>query len=169
MTFLGDTKFETIADTNMNCLHPPPVTIFIHTLLHPHFLHHLATIPYILSLWVSQGQVSQVSTPTHIQPIQCFPLPCWGPGDSPGSINMSISARFLLSYSLDLQSLGSCWNRVDGNRWESSDITDLHDAVVAFFWSRQTDLKFPLTDKCFSCGGSLWFSRTFISWGSPTS
>ena len=37
-------------------------------------------------------------------------------------------------------------------RWESSDITDLHGAVVAFSWSRWTDLKFPLTDKCFPWG-----------------
>ena len=105
MKFLGDTKVETIADTNMNCLYPPPVAVFTHTPLHPHFLHHLATTPYILSLWVSQGQVSELSTPSHIQPIQCFPLPYWGAGDLPGSINVSISARFLLSPSLDLQSL----------------------------------------------------------------
>ena len=46
-------------------------------------------------------------------------------------------------------------------RWGSSDITDLHGALVAFSWSRQTDLKFSLTDKCFSCGISLWFFQDF--------
>ena len=85
---------------------PPPVAVVTHTPLHPHFLHHLAAIPYILSLWVSQVQVSQVSAPSHIQPIQCLPLPCWGPGNLPGSADVSISARFLLSPSLDLHSLG---------------------------------------------------------------
>ena len=65
--------------------------------------------------------------------------------------------------------LGPCWNREMVTRWESSDITDLHGAVVAFSWSRRTDQKFPLTDKSFPCGISLWFSRTFTSWGSPNS
>ena len=86
--------------------HPPPVAVVTHTPLHPHFLHHLAAIPYILSLWVSQVQVSQVSASSHTQPIQCLPLPCWGPGNLPGSADVSISARFLLSPSLDLHSLG---------------------------------------------------------------
>ena len=86
--------------------HPPAVAVVTHTPLHPHFLHHLAAIPYILSLWVSQVQVSQVSAPSHIQPIQCFPLPCWGPGNLPGSADVSISATFLLSPSLDLHSSG---------------------------------------------------------------
>ena len=76
MKFLGDTKVETIADTNVSWLHPPPVAVFTYSPLHPLFLHHLATTPYILSLWVSQGQVTQVSIPSHIQPIQCFSLPC---------------------------------------------------------------------------------------------
>ena len=48
---------------------------------------------------------------------------------------------------------------------ENSDITDFHPALVAFSWSRRTDLKFPLTNKCFSWGVSWWFSRTFTSWG----
>ena len=86
--------------------HPPPGAVVTHAPLHPHFLHHLAAIPHILSLWVSQVQVSQVSAPSHIQPIQCFALPCWGPGDLPGSAVVSISARFLLSPSLDPHSLG---------------------------------------------------------------
>ena len=46
--------------------------------------------------------------------------------------------------------LGPCWNWEDGNDMGKSDITDLHGALVAFSWSRQTDLKFPLTNKCFS-------------------
>ena len=82
--------------------HPPALAVVTHTPLHPHFQHHLAAIPYILSLWVSQVHVSQVSSPSHIQPIQCLPLPCWGPGDLPGSADVSIFARFLLSPSLDL-------------------------------------------------------------------
>ena len=86
--------------------HPPAVAVVTHTPLHPHFLHHLAAIPYILSLWISQVQVSQVSTSSHIQSIQCFPLPCWGPGNLPGSADVSISARSLISPSLDLHSLG---------------------------------------------------------------
>ena len=133
----------------------------------PHFLHHLAAIPY--SLWVSQVQVSQASAPSHLQPIQCFPLPCWGPGTLPGSADVSIFSRFLLSPSLDLHSLCHVGAEETVTTWESSDITDLHGAVEAFSWSRRTDLKFPLTDKCFPCGVSLWFSRTFTSWGSPTS
>ena len=56
--------------------HPPPGAAVTHAPLHPHFLHHLAAIPHILSLWVSQVQVSQVSAPSHIQPTHCFPLPC---------------------------------------------------------------------------------------------
>ena len=147
---------------------PPPVAVVTHTPLH-HFLHHLAAIPYILSLWISQVQVSQVSTSSHIQSIQCFPLPCWGPGDLPGNVDVSIFARFLLSPSLDLHSLGHVGTGVMVMRWESSDITDLHGAVVAFSWSRRTDQKFPLTDKSFPCGVSLWFSGTFTSWGSPNS
>ena len=135
----------------------------------PHFLHHLAAIPYILSLWVSQVQVSQVSAPSHIQPIQCLPLPCWGPGDLPESADVSISAMFLLSPSLDLHSLGHDGTGKMVMRWESSDITDLHGALVAFSWSRRTDLKFPLTNKCFSWGVSWLYSRIFTSWGSPNS
>ena len=133
---------------------PPPVAVVTHTPLHPHFLHHLAAIPYILSLRVSQVQVSQVSAPSHIQPIQCLPLHCWGPGDLPGSANVSISARFLLSPSLDLHSLGHVETGKMVTRWESSDITDLHGALVAFSWSRRTDLKCPLTNKYFSWGVS---------------
>ena len=106
MKFMGGTNVENIEDTNVNWLHPPPVADFTHTPLHTDFLHHLAAVPYILSLWVSQVQVSQVSAPSHIKPIQCFPLPCWGPGDLPGSADVSISARFLLSPSLDLHSWG---------------------------------------------------------------
>ena len=59
-----------------------------------------------------------------------------------------------------------CWNRVDRNEVGKF----RHHWVTwcsAFSWSRWTDLKFPLTDKCFSCGVSLWLSRTFTSWGSP--
>ena len=56
--------------------HPPPGAVVAHSPLHPHFLHHLAAIPHLPSLWVSQVPVSQVSAPPHIQPIQCFPLPC---------------------------------------------------------------------------------------------
>ena len=52
MKILGNTNIETIADTKVNGLHPPPVAVFTHTPLHPHFLHRLAKIPYILSLWV---------------------------------------------------------------------------------------------------------------------
>ena len=102
--------------------HPPPVAVLTHTPLHPHFLHHHAAIPY--SLWVSQVQVSQVSDPSHIQPIQCFPLPCWGPGNLPGNADMSISARSLISPSLDLHSLGQVGSGEMVTRWESSDITD---------------------------------------------
>ena len=141
------------------CLHPPPVAVVTHTPLHPHFLHHLAAIPIILSLWVSQVQVSQVSAPSHIQPIQCFPLPCWGPGNLPGSADVSISATFLLSPSLDFHSLGHVGAGEMVRRWESSDITDLHGSVVAYSWSRRTDLKFLLTSKYFPCGIPLWFSR----------
>ena len=65
--------------------------------------------------------------------------------------------------------LGPCWNRVNGNKMGKFWHHWLHDAVVAFSWCRWTDLKFPLTDKCFPCGVSLWFSRTFTSWGSPNS
>ena len=149
--------------------HPPAVAVVTHTPLHPHFLHHLAAIPYILSLWVSQVQVSQVSAPSHIQPIQCLPLPCWGPGDLPESADVSISAMFLLSPSLDLHSLGHDGTGKMVMRWESSDITDLHGALLAFPWSRRTDLRSPLTNKCFSWGVSWWFSRIFTSWGSPNS
>ena len=147
--------------------HPPALAVITHTPLHPHFLHHHAAIPY--SLWVSQVQVSQVSATSHIQPIQCFPLPCWGPGNLPGSADVSIFSRFLLSPSLDLHSLGHVGAEETVTTWESSDITDLHGAVVAFSWSRRTDLKFLLTNKYFPCGVSMWFSRTFTSWGSPTS
>ena len=48
--------------------------------------------------------------------------------------------------------LRPCWNRVDGNKRESSDITDLHAAVVTLSWPRWTNLKFPLTDKYFPWG-----------------
>jgi len=54
MKFLGCTKIEAEEGTNVNGLHPPPVAVFTHTPLHPHFLHHLAKTPYILSLWVLQ-------------------------------------------------------------------------------------------------------------------
>ena len=114
MKFLRDTEFETIADTSMNWLHPA-VAVFTHTALHPHFLHHLATIPYILSLWVSQVQVSQVSTPSHIQPIQCFTLPLLrprGPTRKHQCVHFCKVPPLSLSGSLFL---GLCWNRVDGN------------------------------------------------------
>ena len=114
MKFLGDTEFETIADTSMNWLHPA-VAVFTHTPLHPHFLHHLATIPYILSLWVSQVQVSQVSTPSHIQPIQCFTLPLLRPR---GPTRKHQCVHFCKVPPLSLSGssfLGLCWNRVDGN------------------------------------------------------
>ena len=114
MKFLGDTEFETIADTSMNWLHPA-VAVFTHTALHPHFLHHLATIPYILSLWVSQVQVSQVSTPSHIQPIQCFTLPLLRPR---GPTRKHQCVHFCKVPPLSLSGssfLGLCWNRVDGN------------------------------------------------------
>ena len=35
--------------------------------------------------------------------------------------------------------------------------------------SRRTDLEFPLTDNCLTCGAPLWFSWTFTSWRYPTS
>ena len=60
-------------------------------------------------------------------------------------------SRFVLSPSLDLHSLGHVGTGAMVMRWESSDITDLHGAVVAFSWSRRTDQKFPLTDKSFPC------------------
>ena len=88
-----------------------PGAVVAHSPLHPHLLHHLAAIPRIPSLWVSQVPVSQVSAPPHIQPIQCFPLPCWGPGDRPGNAYVSISARFLLSPSLDRHSWGHVGTR----------------------------------------------------------
>ena len=149
--------------------HPPAVAVVTHTPLHPHFLHHLAAIPYILSLWVSQVHVSQVSAPSHIQPIQCLLLPCWGPGNLPGSADVSISATFLLSPSLDFHFLDHVGAGEMVTRRESSDIIDLHGSVLAFSWSRWTELKFLLTNKYFPCGVSMWFSRTFTSWGSPTS
>ena len=88
-----------------------PGAVVAHSPLHPHLLHHLAAIPRIPSLWVSQVQVSQVSTPSHIQLIQCFPLPCWGPRDLWGNADVSISARFLLSPSLDRHSWGHVGTR----------------------------------------------------------
>ena len=147
---------------------PPPVAVVTHTPLHPHFLHHLAAIPYILSLWVSQ--VRSVKCQLHLI-FSLFNVSL-SPAEAQGTYQEIQMCPFFKVPSLSLSGssfLGPWWNKVDGNEMGNSDITDLHDAVVASSWSRRTDLKFPLTNKCFSWGVSWWFSRTFTSWGSPTS
>ena len=72
MKLLGDRKVETIADTNVNWLHPPPVAVFTHTPLHPHFLHRIATIPYILMTvgFTSSGQSSVNSISVQFSSVQ---------------------------------------------------------------------------------------------------
>ena len=97
-----------------------------------------------------QSSVSSISDSAY----SMFPSPLLRPREPTGKCRCLHFCR-VPSLSLSGSSfLGPCWNKVDGNGWESSDITDLHGAVEAFSWSRRTDLKFPLTDKCFPCGVS---------------
>ena len=98
MKFLGDAKAETIADTNVNWL------FLLRWLSSPTL--HWSSFPaspcshsiHSITLGFT-SPVSQMSAPSHIQPIQCFPLPCWGPGNLPGNTDVSI---FQGSFSLPL-------------------------------------------------------------------
>ena len=60
-----------------------------------------------------------------------------------------------------------CWNRVDCNKIGKFWHHWLIGAVVAFSWSRRTDLKFPLTNKCFSCGLILVIFQDIHKLGIP--
>ena len=149
MKFLGDTKAETTADTKVIWLILPrgcrrPLSTASSSPASPcsHSTHSI-TLGFPSP---GQSSVSSISYSAY----SLFPSPLLRPGDLPGSADVSISARFLLSPSLDPHSWGHVGTRWMVTRWESSDITDLHGAVVAFSWSRWTDLKFRLTDKCFS-------------------
>ena len=114
MKFLGDTKVETIADTNMNCLHPPPVAVFTHTPLHPHFLQpcnhsiHSITLGFTK---LGQSSVKSVSYSAY----SMFPSPLLAPR---GPTRKHRCVHFCKVPSLSLSEssfLGPCWNRVVGN------------------------------------------------------
>lgn len=74
----------------------------------------------------------------------------------------SISARFLPPPSSGSPFL--CYNE---ERWISSDITDLCDAIVAFSLPTGTNLEFPLSGKYLSYRAPLWLSTTFTSGDIP--
>ena len=98
---------------------PPPVAVVTHT---PLILISCITLQPLHTFYHSgfhKSRSSQVSAPSHIRPIQCLPLPCWGPEDLPGSAHVSISAMFLLSPSLDLHSLGHVGTGKMVMTWES--------------------------------------------------
>ena len=93
--------------------HPPPGAVVTHTPLHPHLLHHLAAIPHIPSLWVSQVQVSVSST--LYSACSVFPSPLLRPR---GPTRKCLCVHFCKFPSVSLSGpsfLGPCWNRVDGN------------------------------------------------------
>ena len=147
MKFLGDTKAETIWETKViwlilprGCRHPlstassSPASPCSHST-------HSSTLGFPSP---GQSSVSSISYSAY----SVFPSPLLRPR---GPTRKCRCVHFCKVPSLSLSGssfLGPCWNRVDGNQRESSDITDLHGAAVAFSWSRWTDLKFPLTDKC---------------------
>ena len=60
-----------------------------------------------------------------------------------------------------------CWNSVDCNKMGKFWHHWLIGAFVAFSSSRQTDLKFPLTNKCFSCGLILVIFQDIHKLGIP--
>ena len=138
MKFLGDTKVETIADTKVNwlfllqwLLSPTLHCILIscitlqpfHTFYHSGF-HKSRSVKCQLHLIFSLFNVSL------------------SPAEAQGTYQEIQMCPFFKVPSLSLSGssfLGPCWNKVDGNGWESSDITDLHGAVVASSWCRWTD------------------------------
>ena len=149
MKFLGDTKAETIADTKVNWLillqwlsSPTLHCILIscitlqpfHTFYHSGF-HKSRSVKYQLHLIFSLFNVSL------------------SPAEAQGTYQEVHMCPFLQHPIISLSGssfLGPCWNWEDGNDMGKSDITDLHGALVAFSWSRRTDLKCPLTNKYFS-------------------
>ena len=154
MKFLGDTKVETVADTKVKWL------ILLQWLSSP-TLHCILisciTLQPFQSFYHSgfqspgQSSVSSISYSAY----SMFPSPLLRSREPTRKCRRVHFCNFP-SLSLSGSSfLGPCWNRGDGNKMENSDITDLHGVVVAFSWSRRTDLKFPLTDKHFPCGVSL--------------
>ena len=166
MKFLGDTKAETIADTKVNWL------ILLQWLssptLHCILISCITLQPfhtfYHSGFHKSRSVRCQLH---HIFSLFNVSLPLLRPRGPTGK-RRCLHFYKVPSLSLSGSSfLGPCWNKVDGNNMGKFWHHWLHDAVVAFSWCRWTDLKFPLTDKCFPWGVSWWFSRTFTSWGSP--
>ena len=137
MKLLGDTKAETIADRNViwlillrGCRRPlstassSPASPCSHS------------TPSITLGFPSpcQSSVSSFSYSAY----SMFPSPLLRPR---GPTRKCRCVHFCKVPSLSLPGssfLRPCWNRVDGN-----------EMGIAFSWSRWTDLKLPLTDKCF--------------------
>ena len=137
MKFLGDTKIETIADTNviwlillqglssptLHCILISCITLQpFHTFHHSGFPKSMSVKCQLLLIFsLFNVSLSPAEAQGTDQEVQMCPF-CKVPSLSlPGS-----------------SFLGPCWNRVDGN-----------EMGIAFSWSRWTDLKLPLTDKCF--------------------
>ena len=105
MKFLGDTKAETIADTKVIWLILPrgcrrPLSTASSSPASPCSRStHSSTLGFPSP---GQSSVSSISYSAY----SLFPSPLLRPGDLPGSADVFISARFLLSPSLDLHSWG---------------------------------------------------------------
>ena len=153
MKFLGDTKAETMADTKVNWL------ILLQWLSSPTL--HWSSFPaspcshsiHSITLGFTSPGQSNISSISY-SAYSMSPSPLLRPRGPTRKCTCVHFCNSLLSPSLDLHSLGHVGTGKMVMRWESSDITDLHGALVAFSWSRRTDLKCPLTNKYFSWGVS---------------
>ena len=153
MKFLGDTKVGTRADTKVNWLHPPPVH-FPHSTASSFSASSCSHSTHSITLGLTspaQLSVNSISYSAYLMLLSPLLRP-WG------TYQGKQICPFLqgsVSPSLDLYSLRHVRSRQGVIKWESSDISDLCGADVAFSWLRETDLQFPLTDKHLSCGTPL--------------
>ena len=163
----GDTRLrpeghrrELAPSSSMGCLHAHPTAPSFSASPCDHSVHSL-TLGFTRP---SQSSVSSIS----YSPYSMFPSPLLRPR-GPSRKHRCVHFCKVPPLSLSGSSfLGSWWKRVHGNEmgkfwhhwltWCSCSLLLVHTD-----WS-----KYPLTDKCFFCVGSLWLSWTFRSWGSPT-